>query len=137
LAKNFTPALLRSRLLKRANLKIKQALTEQSLLAGVGNIYADETLFAAKIRPLRQVKKLQRQEWPKLYQALQKVLKKAIIEHGSSVGDFIQTNGQPGNFGNFHKVYDRKNQPCRVCKTLIKRVTLGGRSAHFCPHCQR
>jgi len=137
LSQEFTLIMFKKQISKRPNLKIKQALTEQSLIAGVGNIYADEALFWAKIRPTRLVKQIKTKEWLGLYKALQKVLLRAIAEHGSSVGDFIQTNGQIGNYGNFHMVYGQKGQACKICKTPIKRIVIGGRSSHYCSYCQK
>ncbi|MFA6587875.1 MAG: bifunctional DNA-formamidopyrimidine glycosylase/DNA-(apurinic or apyrimidinic site) lyase [Patescibacteria group bacterium] len=137
LSKEFTIEVFKKNLNKRPNLKIKQALIEQSLIAGVGNIYADEALFWAKIRPTKSVKRIKTKEWLCLYKALQKVLIKAIARHGSSVGDFIRTNGKTGNYGNFHMVYGRKGLPCKICKKSIKRIAIGGRSSHFCAFCQK
>lgn len=133
----FTWQRLQAALQRRPKMRLKQALTEQTLLAGVGNIYADETLFAAKLRPTRTVRSLKPKDWQRLFRALQRILRHAIRTHGSSVGEFIRPDGSVGTFGRYHKVYDRKGKPCFVCKTSIRRMTLGGRGTHFCPRCQR
>lgn len=137
LGRLFTWQNLRDVMQRRPNMKLKQALTDQTLLAGVGNIYADETLFVAKLRPMRVVSSFRPADWQRLYRSLQRVLRHAIKTHGSSVGDFIRPDGQVGTFGKYHKVYDRKGKPCTVCRTPIRRITIGGRGTHYCPTCQR
>jgi formamidopyrimidine-DNA glycosylase len=116
---------------------IKAALLNQSLLHGVGNIYADEALFHAGIRPLRHAGRLTRAELTRLREALQKVLREAIKLGGSSVSDYVDADGVAGFFQLHHHVYSRTNEPCRICKTPIKRITLAGRGTHFCPTCQK
>ena len=116
---------------------IKAALLNQSLLHGVGNIYADEALFHAGIRPLRHAGRLTRAELTQLRAALIKVLTEAIKLGGSSVSDYVDADGVAGFFQLHHHVYSRTGQPCRVCKTPIKRIVVGGRSTHFCAKCQR
>jgi len=116
---------------------IKAALLNQSLLHGVGNIYADEALFRARIRPTRQAARLTRTELAKLRTALIAVLRQAIQLGGSSVSDYVDADGVRGFFQLRHKVYQRTGEPCRVCGTPIKRITLAGRGTHFCPTCQR
>lgn len=137
LERKFTWQKLRVALLRRPKQKLKPALTDQTLLAGVGNIYADESLFRAKLKPTRRVTSLANSDWQRLYKALQQVLRHAIKTHGSSVGDYIRPDGSVGNFGKYHKVYDRKGQPCERCGTPIRRITLAGRGTHFCPKCQK
>lgn len=132
----FTSLQLQQALGKRPNLPLKQALTEQTLLAGVGNIYADEILFAARILPIRRVRSLRAADWRRLFTSLQRVLRHAIRTHGSSVGEFIRPNGKVGSYGRYHKVYGRKGKPCVRCATPIARITLGGRGTHYCPTCQ-
>jgi len=116
---------------------IKAALLNQSLLHGVGNIYADEALFRAGIRPTRQAARLTHDELKKLRAALVAVLKQAIKLGGSSVSDYVDADGVRGFFQLRHKVYQRTGEPCRVCGTPIKRIELAGRGTHFCPKCQR
>jgi formamidopyrimidine-DNA glycosylase len=116
---------------------IKAALLNQSLLHGVGNIYADEALFLAGIRPRRQAARLTRAELTRLRTALIRVLRHAIRLGGSSVSDYVDADGVRGFFQLRHKVYQRTGQPCLVCDTPIQRITLAGRSTHFCPSCQK
>jgi formamidopyrimidine-DNA glycosylase len=116
---------------------IKAALLNQSLLHGVGNIYADESLFHAGIRPSRHAGRLTRADLIRLRAALIKVLTEAIKLGGSSVSDYVDADGVAGFFQLRHHVYSRTGEPCRVCKTPIKRIVIGGRSTHFCPTCQR
>lgn len=115
---------------------IKAALLNQSLLHGVGNIYADESLFRAGIRPSRQAGRLTRDELTRLRKALIDVLRHAIKLGGSSVSDYVDADGVRGFFQLRHKVYMRGGEPCLVCGTPIKRITLAGRGTHFCPNCQ-
>ncbi|MGP8258651.1 MAG: bifunctional DNA-formamidopyrimidine glycosylase/DNA-(apurinic or apyrimidinic site) lyase [Acidobacteriaceae bacterium] len=116
---------------------IKAALLNQSLLHGIGNIYADESLFRASIRPTRQAARLTRAELARLRTALVKVLRHAIRLGGSSVSDYVDAEGSRGFFQLRHRVYQRTGQPCLVCATPIRRITLAGRSTHFCPVCQK
>src|SRR5438270_504574 len=116
---------------------IKAALLNQSLLHGVGNIYADEALFHAGIRPTRHAGRLTRAELTRLREALIKVLTEAIQLGGSSVSDYVDADGVAGFFQLRHHVYSRTGQPCRVCATPIKRIAIGGRSTHYCPKCQK
>jgi formamidopyrimidine-DNA glycosylase len=116
---------------------IKAALLNQSLLHGVGNIYADEALFLAGIRPRRQAARLSRAELTRLRAALIKVLRQAIKLGGSSVSDYVDADGARGFFQLRHKVYQRTGEPCLVCGKPIQRITLAGRSTHFCPLCQK
>jgi formamidopyrimidine-DNA glycosylase len=116
---------------------IKSALLNQKLLRGVGNIYADESLFRARVRPRRRAASLTREELQRLYPALQKVLREAISLGGSSVSDYVDSDGEEGFFQLRHRVYGREGEPCLVCKTPIKRVVIAGRSSHYCPKCQK
>ncbi len=116
---------------------IKAALLNQSLLHGVGNIYADESLFRAGIRPRRHAGRLTRAQLARLRDALQTVLLHAIQLGGSSVSDYVDADGVQGFFQLEHRVYMRTGQPCLVCGTLIRRILLAGRGTHFCPICQR
>jgi formamidopyrimidine-DNA glycosylase len=137
LERSFTWQKLRVALLRRPRQKLKPALTDQTLLAGVGNIYADETLFRARLKPTRRVTSLTNADWQRLHRSLQYILRFAIRTHGSSVGDYIRPDGSVGNFGKYHKVYDLKGQLCKRCGKPIKRITLAGRGTHFCPNCQK
>jgi len=115
---------------------IKSALLNQKLLSGVGNIYADESLFRAKVRPRRRAASLTRAELEKLHKGLKQVLREAIKLGGSSVSDYVDAEGRAGFFQLKHYVYGREGKPCLVCGTPIKRVIIAGRSSHYCPHCQ-
>jgi formamidopyrimidine-DNA glycosylase len=116
---------------------IKSALLNQKLLRGVGNIYADESLFRAGVRPRRRAASLTRAELRRLYESIQQVLSQAIAAGGSSVSDYVNAEGEPGFFQFEHRVYGREGEPCLVCGTPIKRVIIAGRSSHYCPHCQK
>jgi formamidopyrimidine-DNA glycosylase len=116
---------------------IKSALLNQKLLSGVGNIYADESLFRAGIRPRRRAASLTREDLQRLHRAVQEVLREAISLGGSSVSDYVDADGEEGFFQLQHRVYGREREPCLVCKTPIKRVVIAGRSSHYCPKCQK
>ena len=116
---------------------IKSALLNQKLLSGVGNIYADESLFRAGVRPRRRAASLTREDLKRLYVNLKEVLKEAIALGGSSVADYVDADGEEGFFQLQHRVYGREGEPCLTCKTLIKRVVIAGRSSHYCPKCQK
>jgi formamidopyrimidine-DNA glycosylase len=124
-------------LFRGRRLAIKAALLNQTLLHGVGNIYADESLFRAGIRPRRMAGRLKRAELLKLREALQMVLRQAIELGGSSVSDYVDADGVRGFFQLEHRVYLRTGQPCLVCATPIRRILLAGRGTHYCPVCQR
>lgn len=126
------PALFRGR-----KTPIKSALLNQKLLRGVGNIYADEALFRAGVRPRRRASSLTHDELRRLHRALQQVLQEAIAAGGSSVSDYVGASGEPGFFQLQHRVYGREAEPCLRCKTPIKRVVISGRSSHYCPRCQK
>ncbi len=123
-------------LFRGRKLAIKLALLNQSLLHGVGNIYADESLHRAGIRPSLQAGKVSRPRLRRLHSELQAVLRKAIALGGSSVSDYVDADGVRGFFQLEHRVYGRKGLPCRVCETPIRRTVLGGRGTHSCPRCQ-
>jgi formamidopyrimidine-DNA glycosylase len=116
---------------------IKSALLNQKLLRGVGNIYADESLFRAGIRPRRRAASLTRQDLHRLFRAVQEVLREAIAKGGSSISDYVDSDGEEGFFQLEHRVYGREGEQCLVCRTTVKRVVLVGRSSHYCPNCQK
>jgi formamidopyrimidine-DNA glycosylase len=124
-------------LFKGRKLAIKAALLNQTILHGVGNIYADESLFRAGIRPRRPAGKLTRAELPRLHAALQQVLAHAIELGGSSVSDYVDADGVRGFFQLQHKVYSRAGEPCLDCGTTLKKIIVGGRTTVYCPVCQR
>jgi formamidopyrimidine-DNA glycosylase len=125
-----------AKLFRGRKLAIKAALLNQTLLAGVGNIYADESLFRAGIRPRRRAEKLTRQELERLRKALKDVLEHAIRLGGSSVSDYVDADGAKGFFQLEHNVYQRTGEPCRNCGSEIKRIVVAGRSTHYCTRCQ-
>jgi formamidopyrimidine-DNA glycosylase len=116
---------------------IKSALLNQKLLRGVGNIYADESLFRAGLRPRRRAATITHAQYELLHKSVQEVLNEAIALGGSTVSDYVDADGEAGFFQLEHRVYGREGEPCLVCKTPIKRVVLAGRSSHYCPNCQK
>jgi len=116
--------------------RIKSLLLDQSVLRGVGNIYADESLWKAKIHPARLGVKLSRKEAEKLRRALQEILQKAIALRGSSISDFLDAEGEPGEYQRHHRAYGREGKNCYRCKTPVRRAIVTGRSSYFCPRCQ-
>ncbi len=116
---------------------IKSALLNQKLVRGVGNIYADESLFRAGIRPRRRATAITRQQLGKLYASVREVLREAIALGGSSISDYVDADGEEGFFQLQHRVYGREGEPCLTCGTLIRRVVLIGRSSHYCSKCQK
>jgi formamidopyrimidine-DNA glycosylase len=116
---------------------MKSALLNQKLLSGVGNIYADEALFRAGIRPRRRANTVTREQLRKLYKGVREVLQEAIRAGGSSVSDYVDADGVEGFFQLQHRVYMRTGEPCFNCKRPIKRVVIGGRSSHYCAACQK
>ncbi len=116
--------------------RIKALLLDQSVLRGVGNIYADESLWKAKIHPARLGARLNRKEAETLRRVLQDILRKAIVLRGSSISDFLDAEGEPGEYQRHHRAYGREGQNCYRCKTRIRRAIVAGRSSYFCPKCQ-
>jgi formamidopyrimidine-DNA glycosylase len=116
---------------------IKNALLNQKLLRGVGNIYADESLFRAGIRPRRRAATITRQQLAQLHHAVQEVLREAIQLGGSSISDYVDADGEEGFFQLQHRVYGREGELCLVCKDPIRRIVLAGRSSHYCAKCQK
>jgi formamidopyrimidine-DNA glycosylase len=123
-------------LLKSHKSRIKALLLDQSALRGVGNIYADESLWRARIHPTRIAAKISSDEARKLRSALQEILREAIALRGSSIIDFLDADGEPGEYQRRHRAYGREGKPCYRCKTPIRRVIVAGRSSYFCPKCQ-
>jgi formamidopyrimidine-DNA glycosylase len=116
---------------------VKNLLLDQSVLAGVGNIYADEALFGAGVRPTRRANRVTRIEFDRIADALLRVLLRSIETGGSSISDYIAPDGADGAYQDERRVYARTGEPCRACGTAVKRIVLGQRSAHYCPSCQR
>lgn len=122
---------------QRRTAPIKSVLLDQSVLAGCGNIYADEALFATGIRPTRRANKVTLDQCHRLVAELQKVLLRAIETGGSSMSDYVSPDGSDGSYQKERRVYAREGEACHVCQTTIKRIVIGQRSAHYCPVCQR
>ncbi|HEV8603998.1 MAG TPA: bifunctional DNA-formamidopyrimidine glycosylase/DNA-(apurinic or apyrimidinic site) lyase [Tepidisphaeraceae bacterium] len=129
------PAQLAKRL-ARTRRAIKTALLDQRILAGIGNIYADESLFHSRIHPTTPANLLTRAQILRLNRAIKLILRRAINHRGSSLRDYVDADGEGGGFQLLHRVYARESEPCPRCKTPISRIVLGGRSTHFCPKCQ-
>lgn len=136
LSKDFTVTRFLTAVKKRVKGKIKLVLMDPKVVAGIGNIYSDEILFHAGVRPTRAVSSLTDKELSAINKWIKSVLIKGIKAKGSSVGDFVRTDGSWGQMGKFHFVYGRKGQKCKKCGTIIQAVKLGGRTASFCPKCQ-
>jgi formamidopyrimidine-DNA glycosylase len=116
---------------------IKSLLLDQSAVSGLGNIYSDEALFFAGIRPRQVSASISRLRASRLYDAMIDVLNKALDARGSSIDDYVDARGDKGSFQNQHHVYGREGEPCKKCGRPIKREVIGSRSAHYCPHCQK
>ena len=117
--------------------QIKPLLLNQRFLAGLGNIYVDEALFASGIHPLAIAARVSEARAAKLYQAIRDVLTVAIQHRGSSISDYVDADGQRGNFQVLHRAYGREGEPCLTCGGAIRKIVVGQRGTHFCPKCQR
>ncbi len=122
--------------MRRRKGAIKSWLMNQNLVAGLGNIYADEALFEARIHPLTQPGRVSADKARQLYKSVRKVLDKAVALGGTTFSDYMDVEGRPGAFLSKLKVYQHTGEPCRRCKTALRRTIVGGRSSHFCPLCQ-
>jgi formamidopyrimidine-DNA glycosylase len=125
-----------SQMLKDKKTKIKPLLMDQTFICGVGNLYAVEALFRAKIYPERSSSTLSEKEKENLFKEIKDVLNEAIRFGGSSIDQYVQLAGKRGDYVKHHKVYGREKKPCLICKTPIKRIAMGGRGTYFCPKCQ-
>jgi formamidopyrimidine-DNA glycosylase len=121
---------------RRRTVPVKSVLLDQSVLAGVGNIYADEALFRAGMRPTRRATRLSRDDCERLAACVRAVLERAIELGGSSISDYLHPDGSDGGFQHERQVYGRGGEPCHRCKTPITRIVIGQRSTHYCPSCQ-
>jgi formamidopyrimidine-DNA glycosylase len=126
-----------SKLLAGRRARIKALLLDQRIFRGIGNIYADESLWQARIHPARLAARLNRAELARLRTAIRRVLQHAIRDRGSSISNFVDAEGQPGEYQQRHRAYGREGKPCFRCGTKIKREVIAGRSSFFCPRCQR
>lgn len=124
-------------IVKKRKGRIKSLLLNQTVIAGIGNIYADEMLFDARIHPETPASSLGKKVVERLYDSMKKILTLAIAEKGSTLRDYRDAEGKAGNFQFFHRVYDRKGEPCVACGTPVRMTRIGGRSSYFCPKCQR
>ncbi len=125
------------KLFNNKNGKVKQVIMVPGFIAGIGNIYSSESLWWSKIHPQKDVSKLSKKELKSLYISIKKVLEVGIKLGGDSFSDYRNIDGEKGAFDGIKKVYQREKQPCFRCKTIIKRIKFGGRSAFFCPKCQK
>lgn len=133
LDKKFTLNVLKQILQKRPNAVLKPFLMDPKVIAGIGNIYSDEILYYAKVRPTRKAKSLSEKEIRMLFYGIKKVLQDAVDHYGSSVGDFVRPSGDWGTYGLLHKVYGRSGLKCKVCGSIIKSIKFNGRTASYCP----
>ncbi len=137
LENSFTLKKLKEILKKYPKWKIKQMLMDPAAIAGIGNIYADEICFYAKAMPTKQISNLTIKQINKIFEGIKSILTLAIKLRGSSVENYVDTDGRKGDYVKELKVYAREGEKCFRCKGIIKRIKLGGRSAHFCPECQK
>ncbi len=137
LSADFTQTNFKERFKTRPNTNIKAALLDQSVIAGIGNIYADESLWAAKIHPATLVKNISVKKQNELHRAIQAVLKLAIKKGGSTDRNYVDAEGKKGSYLSFAKVFRRQGQPCPRCGTIIEKTRVAGRGTHYCPNCQK
>ena len=124
------------RLAHRRRIPVKSLLMNSRLIAGIGNIYANETLFAARIHPLTPAGDLRREDWQRIVREARRILREAIKAGGSTIADFLNVSGHPGYFQHSFHVYGRDNQPCPVCSHQILKIKVAGRATYLCPACQ-
>lgn len=136
LSDDFTATQFVLRLQRRKNTTIKAAILDQTVLAGIGNIYADESLFMARIHPSTRVKDVPEQQLHALYGAIREVLTLSIEQGGSTDKNYVDAEGKRGSYLRFAKVFRREGQPCLVCGTNIIKTRVAGRGTHSCPRCQ-
>ncbi len=117
--------------------RIKPLLLNQKLITGMGNIYCDEALFRAGLHPRTNAQRISRAKYTRLHEAMQQLLYLAIEKGGSSISDYVDTEGRKGSFQDFHQVYGKEGEPCVHCAAPIKKIVLAQRGTHFCPNCQR
>ncbi|HOZ56106.1 MAG TPA: bifunctional DNA-formamidopyrimidine glycosylase/DNA-(apurinic or apyrimidinic site) lyase [bacterium] len=133
---NFKPERL-AEIFKKRTAPVKSLLLNQKLIAGIGNIYADEVLFAAGVLPDRQAKSLSNKEVKKIFVASQKIIALAIKHRGTTFNDYVDADGNVGSFVKFLKVYGRQGKTCFRCGATVKKTKVAGRGTHFCPECQK
>jgi formamidopyrimidine-DNA glycosylase len=133
---DITPEQFKEMLSKKKT-KIKPLLMDQAFISGIGNLYAAEALFRARVRPERPASSLSDKEKGTLFKEIKDTLNEAVKYKGSSVDQYVQLSGEKGDYVKHHKVYGREREPCLICKTPIRRISLGGRGTYFCPKCQK
>ncbi len=137
LSSEFTWQIFRDRCMRRKNSNIKSVILDQTVLAGIGNIYADESLWGAKIHPATLVKDLSNAKFHKLYVEIVFVLKLAIEKGGSTNRNYVNAEGKKGSYMDFARVFRREGQLCPRCNTTIEKIRVANRGTHICPHCQK
>ncbi len=137
LSSDFTPEVFRSRLERRSASSIKAVLLDQTVIAGVGNIYADESLWGAKIHPATPIKSITPSKMRKLFGELKQVLELSIKKGGSTDRNYVDASGKKGSYLSFARVFRREGLPCPRCGHIIQKTRVAGRGTHFCPHCQK
>ncbi len=137
LSSEFTWRIFRDRCMRRKNSNIKSVILDQTVLAGIGNIYADESLWGAKIHPETLVKDLSNAKFHKLYDEIVFVLKLAIEKGGSTNRNYVNAEGKKGSYMDFARVFRREGQLCPRCDTIVDKIRVAGRGTHICPHCQK
>lgn len=134
---NFTVEIFKERLLKKKNSLIKPTILDQSVIAGVGNIYADEALWRAKIHPETRIKDFSNVDFKNLHESIRFVMSKSIEKGGSTDRNYVNADGSRGNYLEYAAVYHKNGQPCKRCGTEISKIRVGGRGTHFCENCQK
>lgn len=134
---NFTVEIFKERLLKKKNSLIKPTILDQSVIAGVGNIYADEALWRAKINPETRIKDFSNVDFKNLHESIRFVMNKSIEKGGSTDRNYVNADGSRGNYLEYAAVYHKNGQPCKRCGTEISKIRVGGRGTHFCENCQK
>lgn len=137
LADNFNVKELTERLNLRRNSNLKAVLLDQKIIAGLGNIYADESAFSSQLHPQELIKNLNKSDYKKLYQAIIENLRLSLKMGGSTNKNYVNALGQKGNYLNFANVYNRQGQTCHVCGEIIIKIRVAGRGTHYCPNCQK
>lgn len=137
LTKEFTLDIFKNLLNQRKNSRIKPLLMDQGFVAGIGNIYADEILFYARVHPLRPAGELSARETKDIFNGTKKILTTAVQKKGTTVDLYVDLSGRAGNYVNYLKAYGCEDKPCVRCGARIQRIKIGSRSAHFCPRCQK
>ena len=134
--KEFTTEYLKAKIAKK-NLPIKTILLDQTIISGLGNIYANEVLFASKINPFRKGKELNAKDYKNIIESTNQIITKAIQKGGTTIKSYTSSLGVTGRFQNDLMVHKREKEPCKICQTLIKNEKIGGRSTYYCPNCQK